>query len=58
MTSQPMKNKAAVELGKLGGTAKNAKLTKEQREEMMMKVRNHRWPQKIHTLKKQCTFPG
>jgi hypothetical protein len=34
-----MKNKAAVSLGKLGGKAKNAKLTAEQRKAMMAEVR-------------------
>jgi hypothetical protein len=53
-----MKNKSAVALGRRGGKAKNAKLTKEQRDEMMAEVRASRWPQKIHTLKKLCPFPG
>jgi hypothetical protein len=34
-----MKNKAAVALGRRGGKAKNAKLTEEQRKEMMAEVR-------------------
>jgi hypothetical protein len=46
------------EAGSRGGKAKNAKLTKEQRNEMMAEVRASRWPKKIHTLKKPCPFPG
>lgn len=53
-----MKNKAAVSLGRRGGKAKNAKLTQEQKDKMMASVRAARWPQKIHTLKKPCTFPA
>jgi hypothetical protein len=37
-----MKNKAAVALGRRGGKAKNAKLTEEQRKEMMAEVRRQR----------------
>jgi len=46
------------EAGSRGGKAKNAKLTPEQRNAMMAEVRASRWPKKIHTLKKPCTFPG
>jgi len=53
-----MKNKAAVALGKRGGKAKNAKLTAEERKAVMEKVRASRWPPKLHTLKKPCTFPN
>jgi hypothetical protein len=53
-----MKNKAAVALSRRGGKAKNSKLTQEQRNEIMEKVCASRWPQKIHTLKKPCPFPG
>jgi hypothetical protein len=52
-----MKNKAAVALGRRGGKAKNAKLTEEQRKEMMEKVRASRWPEKLHTLKAPCPKP-
>jgi hypothetical protein len=48
------KNKNAVALGRRGGKTKNAKLTKEQRNEMMAQVRASRWPEKIHTLKNPC----
>jgi hypothetical protein len=51
-----MKNKAAVALGRRDGKAKNAKLTKEQRNEMMAAVRASRWPQKINTLKVPARF--
>jgi hypothetical protein len=37
-----IKDPAAVALGRRGGKAKNAKLTKKQRAEMMAKVRAHR----------------
>jgi hypothetical protein len=37
--SMRMKNKNAVALGRRGGKAKNAKLTEEQRKEMMAEVR-------------------
>jgi hypothetical protein len=54
-----MKNKAAVSLGRRGGKAKNAKLTPEQRKEMMAEVRKGKGVHpKIHTLKQPCTFPG
>jgi hypothetical protein len=57
-----MKNKkdpAAVLLGTRGGKAKNAKLTPEQRKEMMAEVRKGIGTHpKIHTLKKPCPFPG
>jgi hypothetical protein len=54
-----MKNKAAVALGKRGGKAKNAKLTPEQRKEMMAEVRKGIGTHpKIHTLKNACPFPG
>jgi hypothetical protein len=58
IVSSAMKNKHAVALGKRGGEEKNAKLTEEQRKDMMEKVRANRWPPKLHTLKKPCTFPG
>ena len=53
-----MKDPAAVALGRRGGKAKNAKLTEEERKAVMEKVRASRWPPKIHTLKKPCTFPS
>lgn len=54
-----MKNKAAVMLGRRGGKAKNAKLTLEQRNNMMAEVRKGKGVHpKIHTLKVPCTFPG
>lgn len=53
-----MKNKMAVALGRRGGKAKNAKMTSEERKAMMEKVRTTRWPQKLHTMKKPCTFPN
>jgi hypothetical protein len=54
-----MKNKAAVTLGSLGGKAKNAKLTAEQRKEMMAEVRKGKGIHpKIHTVKVFCPFPG
>jgi len=63
------KNKAAVALGRRGGKAKNAKLTKEERKEATAKARaklaevraaksNYAMLPKIHTLKKPCAFPG
>jgi len=53
-----MKNKAAVALGRRGGKAKNAKLTDEQRKEVMAKVRASRWPEKRRTLKVPCPKEG
>jgi hypothetical protein len=60
------KNAAAVALGRRGGKAKNAKLTQEQKNEMMAKARERLAEvrkgkgvhPKIHTLKAPCTFPG
>ena len=46
------KNRAAVALGRRGGRAKNAKLTEEQRKDMMAEVRKAKGvPPKIYTLK-------
>jgi hypothetical protein len=54
-----MKNKAAVSLGRRGGKAKNAKLTPEQRKEMMAEVRKGKGVHpKIHTLKAPCPREG
>jgi hypothetical protein len=52
------KDPDAVSLGRRGGKAKNAKLTADERKEMMEKVRANRWPPKIHTLKKPCPQEG
>jgi YopX protein len=53
------KNKAAVALGRRGGKAKNAKLTEEQRKEMMAEVRKGKASiPRFHTLKVPCPFPG
>src|SRR5258706_13650999 len=49
------KNRAAVALGRRGGRAKNAKLTEEQRKDMMAEVRKAKGvPPKIYTLKVPC----
>jgi len=53
-----MKNKNAVALGRRGGKARAAKLSPERRKEIATKAANARYPQKIHTLKVPCTFPG
>jgi len=53
------KNRAAVALGRRGGRAKNAKLTEEQRKDMMAEVRKAKGvPPKIHTLKVPCPKEG
>jgi hypothetical protein len=54
-----MKDADAVSLGRRGGKAKNAKLSAEQRKEMMAEVRKGKGVHpKLHTLKKPCQFPG
>jgi hypothetical protein len=56
-----MKNKGplAVALGRRGGKAKNAKLTQEQRKEMMAQVRKGKGVHpKIHTLRVSCPKEG
>jgi hypothetical protein len=51
LTYSPMKNKAAVALGRRGGKAKNAKLPPEQRKAIMAEVRKGKGVHpKIHTL--------
>jgi hypothetical protein len=52
------KNKAAVELGRRGGTARAAKLSPERRKEIATKASHSRknWPEKLHTFK--CGVEG
>jgi hypothetical protein len=53
------KNEAAVALGRRGGKAKNAKLTADQRKEMMAEVRKGKGVHpKICTLKAPCPKEG
>jgi hypothetical protein len=62
LTYSQMKNKkpmTVAEAGKRGGKAKNAKLTEEQRKEIMAEVRKGKGVHpKLHTLKVPCPKPG
>jgi hypothetical protein len=55
-----MKNKklmTVADAGRRGGKAALTKMTAEERSARARKGAAARWPQKIHTLKKPCTFP-
>jgi hypothetical protein len=54
-----MKNENAVALGRRGSKAKNAKLTEQQRKEMMAEVRKGKGVHpKNQTLRTPCPLPG